>query len=623
MATDIGPRIGVQGEAEFRQAIQNAADSIKSLDSEMKLLTASFDGNAESEEFLTKKNEILKKEIGEVERKIAEQEKALGKATDAYGENSSEALKWKTVLNNSKTELANLNKQLNSSEDELEEFEEAEKDAGKQTVSFDKSLKDMVGFAAIAKAAVEATKALADFGKQIVNAYADSEQLIGGVETLFGESASVVIRNAENAYKTAGLDANAYMETVTGTAASLVSSLGGDTAEAARLADQAIRDMSDNANKMGTDMQSIMNAYAGLAKGQATLLDNLKIGYGGTRTELARLLKDAEAISGVHFDIENYADVVKAINVIQTSMGITGTTAKEAEATISGSINTMQGAIQNLIAGLGSTDANITELTTNAATAFETVVKNIAPVIENIIKNLPNALKVFGETLKQMLPEMTRMLTELVISLAQAVTETLPDLIQTTVDMATTILVNVADALPDIISNLVDGISNALLVLMDEENLTKIVEALVKVAEKAIEGLIKKLPEIMKLVSKWVINFVPTIGEEIGKALVGGLLEKLTGSKNEVVQAGKGLSNELDRQFREQKFGKSANYITQPSASYTNSAANYNPTINVPQQNIVVEPNVHLHINGREFATATINDYESVAAQRGVRGGAV
>ena len=188
---------------------------------------------------------------------------------------------------------------------------------------------------ALGAVAVAAGAAAVKLGKEVIAAYADYEQLVGGVDTLFKDSSQEIQRYAANAYKTAGLSANEYMETVTGFSASLIQSLGGDTEKAAKYADMAITDMSDNANKMGTDMSSIQNAYQGFAKQNYTMLDNLKLGYGGTKQEMERLLADAEKISGVKYDISSYADVVEAIHVMQESMDIAGTTAKEAEATIS------------------------------------------------------------------------------------------------------------------------------------------------------------------------------------------------------------------------------------------------------------------------------------------------
>ena len=193
----------------------------------------------------------------------------------------------------------------------------------------------------------QAARSIANFAKDAVSSYAETEQLLGGVETLFKNSSSTVIKNAKNAYKTAGMDANQYMQTVMSSSASLLQSLGGDTSKAARYADMAVQDMSDNANKFGTEMASIQNAYAGFSKQNYSMLDNLKLGYGGTKAEMQRLLRDAQAIqraqgNNVRYSINNLSDVYEAIHVIQTEMGVTGTTAKEAASTISGSFNSFK-----------------------------------------------------------------------------------------------------------------------------------------------------------------------------------------------------------------------------------------------------------------------------------------
>ena len=181
---------------------------------------------------------------------------------------------------------------------------------------------------------------------------ADLQQSIGGIETLFKDSAEKVKQNAANAYRTAGMSANEYMELTTSFSASLLSSLGNDTSKAADIADMAMTDMSDNANKMGTDMERITDAYQGFAKQNYTMLDNLKLGYGGTKTEMERLLADAQKITGVKYDINNLSDVYSAIHVIQGELGITGTTAKESAETFSGSLASMKAAFKNVLGNL-------------------------------------------------------------------------------------------------------------------------------------------------------------------------------------------------------------------------------------------------------------------------------
>lgn len=237
------------------------------------------------------------------------------------------------------------------------------------------------------------TTAIAGIGTASIKSYADLEQNIGGVETLFKTSSNKVIENAEKAYKTAGMSANEYMSTVTGFSASLLQSLDNDTEKAVKYADQAIVDMSDNANKMGTSMESIQYAYQGFAKQNYTMLDNLKLGYGGTKTEMERLIADANKVKKANgemadLSIESFADVTEAIHIIQTEMGITGTTAKEAEETISGSISSMKSAWDNFLNGSGTFD----QLVESAKIAFNNIATAATELLPRIAEEIVSVL---------------------------------------------------------------------------------------------------------------------------------------------------------------------------------------------------------------------------------------
>lgn len=225
-----------------------------------------------------------------------------------------------------------------------------------------------------------------------IKSYGNLEQAIGGIETMFGKNTSPkVIENAKDAFKNAGLSATQYMEQVTSFSASLLQSVGGDTEKAANTANMAINDMADNSNKFGTSIDSIQNAYQGFAKQNYTMLDNLKLGYGGTRKEMERLLEDAEKLSGEDYNIDSLDDVYRAIHVIQKDMGVTGTTAKEAAETINGSFTTAKAALDNFLSGLASPDADMGKLTENLVGAVKNVVENVKKALSNIWKNLPIA----------------------------------------------------------------------------------------------------------------------------------------------------------------------------------------------------------------------------------------
>ena len=317
-----------------------------------------------------------------------------------------------------------------------------------------------VGGAAI----VAAGAAAVAITKQAVENYGEYEQLVGGVETLFKQSADTVMGYAENAYKTAGLSANEYMSTVTSFSASLLQSLGGDTESAAKYADMAITDMSDNANKMGTSMEMIQNAYQGFSKQNYTMLDNLKLGYGGTKEEMQRLLDDANALNAAqgnytNYTIDSYADIVDAIHTVQTEMGITGTTQLEASTTIQGSIASMKAAYDNFITGLGDENADMAELITNLLGSTVTVAENLLPVVERILENIgvvvqekgPEMIEKFVGYAVEKLPQVIELGMKMVIALVKGLAQNLPQLVTGVLNMAATIIKTLVESIPDVI----------------------------------------------------------------------------------------------------------------------------------------------------------------------------
>lgn len=241
----------------------------------------------------------------------------------------------------------------------------------------------------LSKAAQGVLAGMAGAAGIAIKEFADYQQNLGGVETFFKDSADIVTQYANEAYKTAGMSANQYMETITSFSAALLSSMGGNTRAAAEMANIAIVDMSDNANKFGTDIESVQSAYQGFAKQNYTMLDNLKLGFAGNKQGMEDLLAEAERLTGVKFDINNFADIVVAIHEVQKNMGIAGTTAEEASSTISGSISTLKASIENLALGFANADADVGELTKNTTESFKQVAENVIPVIEQILQSIP------------------------------------------------------------------------------------------------------------------------------------------------------------------------------------------------------------------------------------------
>lgn len=324
-----------------------------------------------------------------------------------------------------------------------------EKEVNKQTSKIGKAFEKVGGVAKTAGKAIGAsfvagtavaTGAVVALGKAALNAYADYEQLSGGVETLFKDSADAIFGYADEAYKTAGLSANEYMEQATSFSARLIQGLGGDTKKAADYANKAIVDMSDNANKMGTDIGMIQSAYQGFAKQNYTMLDNLKLGYGGTASEMARLVNDsgvmgknfkatAKNINDVSFD-----KIIEAIHKTQENLGITGTTAKEASETISGSVNSMKKSWQNLLTGIASDDVDFGQLVENFVESLTNVFKNIGPRIKTIAQGLAKLVEQLGPVLTQMIPvfvnDLLPPIIEAIVQLAIAIIPFIPQILQ-------------------------------------------------------------------------------------------------------------------------------------------------------------------------------------------------
>ena len=371
-----------------------------------------------------------------------------------------------------------------------------------------------VGAAAVGAAAT----GIAVLTKNALNNYAEYEQLVGGVDTLFKDSSAKVQEYAANAYKTAGLSANEYMDTVTSFSASLLQSLGGDTEAAADMANVAITDMSDNANKMGTDMASIQNAYQGFAKQNYTMLDNLKLGYGGTKEEMQRLIDDANALNAsqgkyTNYSIESYADIVSAIHDVQVEMGIYGTTADEASTTIQGSVSSMKAAWGNLLVGIADDNANFKTLTEQFVDSLVTVGENIIPRINIIIQGLTQLITEASQTiiplavqiLLENLPSIVDAGMDLIIALVSGILDNIDMLIDCVLEMVDVIVDKLIDNLPKLIDG---GI--------------RLIAALANGLIRAIPNLVSKIPQIISSIVKGLISGIPAIFD-VGKNIVEGL----------------------------------------------------------------------------------------------------
>ncbi len=366
------------------------------------------------------------------------------------------------------------------------------------------------------------------------------EQSLGGIETLFKDSADKVKANAAKAYQTAGMSANDYMELTTSFSASLLSSLAGDTSKAADVADMAMVDMSDNANKMGTNMEDIKNAYQGFAKQNYTMLDNLKLGYGGTKSEMERLLADAQKISGVEYNIDNLSDVYSAIHVIQGQLDITGTTAKEAATTISGSFNQMKAAAKNVMGEIALGMDVGPALNELANTIITFAVGNLLPAVWNVISALPSAIVTFVTALG---PQLFAAVSGLIPQIASGITTGIPTLYQSAMQLMDQFNIGIQEKLPillqkgvDFITNIVNGILQNLpqVITMAGNVITyfantiismlpTILSAGARLLLRLVNGIINNLPQIAQAAAIAIVRFVASIGQNLPQILQSGI----------------------------------------------------------------------------------------------------
>lgn len=615
--SSFGGAVKLTGESEYRQALKNITQNLREVSSQLQLNTAQYDSNDKSVANLAKQeqdlNKIYKTQEGEVAKlrsvysdfsqKVNEQTKAHKELEDKYksekaeldrigktlgttskeyqdqkqkvdalekavaksrqeNDNNRNALsRMGTALNKAETDLIKTAKQMDNLGNETKETSEQVKGAGDGFTVFKGVLAGLATKAITT--AISGLKSLASavisVGKQALTSYADYEQLIGGVETLFKDSAPIVEEYANNAYKSAGLSANKYMETVTGFSASLLQSLDGDTKKTAEYANRAVIDMSDNANKMGTSIEMIQNAYQGFAKQNYTMLDNLKLGYGGTKTEMQRLIQDASKLTevqkelGVTVDANDmsFGNIVNAISVVQKNMGIMGTTAKEASETISGSVASMKSAWSNLLTGIADDNANFDQLINNFVDSLLTVGKNILPRIKTIIQGIgktisqllttlvPEIVKEIPPLIKELIPVLTGAVKQAIESIAQVLPElanTLAELVPQVVEMIISMLPQLIEVGIQAILNLAKGITKALpkLIAMIPKiigdiqktfmaNLPEIILVGIDLLLALVNGIIDAIPQLIENVDVVIDTFINALMDNLPQLITAGI----------------------------------------------------------------------------------------------------
>lgn len=608
MPIDIGPRITVDGEKEYRQQMQNIVNITKNLASEMKLVESEYDKNDNSMKKAKAQREVLVKQIENEKKAISTLEERYKRAVEANGEGSAEALKYKTALNKAEAQLNSYNSQL----------EKCEKDSSllsKATSKLGTGLKKGIvagaktAAAAVAAISVAAGKTAIDIGKKALESYGEYEQLEGGVKKLFGtggqsleeyaasvgkstseasaefkklqSAQSTVLKNANAAYKTAGMDANSYIQNVTGFSAALIKSVGGDTEQAAKMADLAMRDIADNANTFGTkSAEEIAQVYQALAKGNFSTLDNLNLGFGGSKKGMMDLIKEANKLKKANgemadLSIENFDDMVEAIHLIQENMGLAETTSKEAAGTLQGSISMLQNSWANLLTGFADSNADIDSLVGYVIDSISAVAENAIPLIESIALNLtsaiPGAVSQFLPTIPPMIMELLPAILQGIQTLSTGILEILPSLVETVVgfllndflpgilnmlpeiisagmEIIFSLIQGVTDALPTLIPQIVDIILTICETLLAPDNIAMIVDAAVQLIIALADGLIKAIPDLLLRLPEIIIGIrmgllqgvaqIFGVGGDLITGLWNGINDKLGWLKDKILGFG-------------------------------------------------------------------------------------
>lgn len=528
---------------------------IRESESEFKAAAAGMDDWRKSEEGVSAKIQSLNT-ITDIQRKKVDalKQEYQRLIDDGLDPASKEAVDLRTEINREEAALNRNEKELRQQTQALKDVGKEADEAGGKFEKFGEIAKTAGKIAATAFAAAGA--AVGALLKSSIEGYAEYEQLVGGVETLFGaggksleeyaesvgksvddakseydkltQAQELMLKNANDAYKTAGMSANDYMANVTAFSASLISSLDGDTVKAAEVADRAMRDMSDNANKMGTDVQSIVDTYQSLARGNYQMLDNLKLGYGGTKSELERLIADASKMTDIQDELNisvkegdlSFANIVNAISAVQTKMGITGTTAKEAGSTIQGSVSAMKAAWQNLSTGMADENANIDQLITNFIDSVGTAAENLLPRITIAVDGLIKVVEKLLPQIPPLIAEFLPVIIKGIMNLLNGVVQILPTVVNTVLEVVPQLLTALIGMLPTILKTLVGIVVQIIHALT--EMLPTIINAILEIVPMLIDEIVAAIPQLIEAATQFLMAIVHAI-----PVIITSLLENL------------------------------------------------------------------------------------------------
>lgn len=547
MAYDIGPKIGIEGEAEFRKAIGDINTGMRTLKTEMQAVASQFDKNDKSQEAYTSKNDVLVKQIDLQKKKLEELRKGLKAAGDKYGENERVTQGWQQAVNKATAELNGMERELKNNTKAMDDatkksnvFRAAIGSMGKSLVSIGTTAAKTAA-AGIAAVGVAAGAAAIKLGKEVIAEFGELEQNLGGSEAVFGKYATSIQKAGEDAYKNLGASQSEYLATANKMGA-LFQGTGIEQQRSLELTEKAMQRAADMASVMGIDTSSALEAVTGAAKGNFTMMDNLGVAMNATNIEAYALAK------GLDFTWKTATQAEKAEVAMQmffeTTEQYAGNFARESTETITGSIGLLKTAVQSFVGGLGNANADMSNLTSNVVDAFGAVVKNIVPVLENVVKSLPIAIQGLLEAATKLLPTLIEAAIGLFRQVLTSIIDTLPELIPVVLSALLLVVQTLAENGPmlvtagvDAIMALIDGIVNALPSIIDAaidiimalvnsiiNNLPKIIQAAVKIVLSLVDGILKLLPELIKAalelivaLAKGLIDALPLLIKEVPK----------------------------------------------------------------------------------------------------------
>ena len=530
-----GGSVKLTGESEYKKALQQITQNLKEVSSEMKVVSSQYDKNDKSTSAVKAKTEALNKVLEQQKNRLQVLKDKYEEMSQKTGVSETALSDLRIQMNKAQADINKTTKELDALGNEAEDSGKQAEDAGKGGYTVFKNILANLATQAI-QSCIAGLKKLGDtfvdIGKQSIEAYGEFEQLEGGVKKLFGdEDAQAVMANAQRAFSTVGMSANKYMENVTGFSASLINSLNGNTEEAVSIADMAMQDIADNANTFGKyTAEELTGVYQALARGNYQTLDNLSLGFAGTKTGMEQLIAKANELAKAqgeagNLTIDSYADMIKAIHIVQQEWGITGTTANEASTTIQGSMNAMKSAWENMLTGIADDNANFSQLVDDF---ISTLISEDGQggVLAKLVPRITTVINGISQLLQTLLPTLIQTVVPIINDNLPIILKAVSDALKAILELLPTIMPTIQKLIPDIVTELI----NDLPMIIDTG--IQLILALVQGIIDAMPQLINQIPVLVEQVAKTIVQNLPKIlktGLELIASLIAGIYQAMGG----------------------------------------------------------------------------------------------